>query len=158
MKKISSAIVKMVVVIIAVFSLIIAVNAGNVSDNLNPQKEIEIQNTQRDFYANITFNIYKGDGCGCIPLRGIHLNATGRDTDHSTSGLTNDDGRCVLQLEYYKTYRISIQETNLESVLFNFVVIDNQMFSFHIKEIETSSLYNFSFIQIILQRILLVKK
>jgi hypothetical protein len=157
MKKISSAMVKMAVVLLAVFSLIIAANAGYVSSNLKSQKTTQMMNTQTDFYANITFNVYEGEGCGCVPLRGVPLNATGRDTDHFTSGVTDDNGTCVLQLEYDKTYRVSIQAVDHESVLFDFVVLDNQAFSFHMKVIEESS-YRFSFIQMMLQKIVLAKK
>jgi hypothetical protein len=157
MKKISSAMVKMAVVSLAVFSLIVAANAGYVSSNLKSQKTTQMMNTQTDFYANITFNVYEGEGCGCVPLRGVPLNATGRDTDHFTSGITDDNGTCVLQLEFDKTYRVSIQAADHESVLFDFVVIDNQAFSFHMKVIDTSS-YHFSFLQMILQKILFTKK
>jgi hypothetical protein len=157
MKKISSAMLKMAVVLLAVFSLIIAANAGYVSSNLKSQKTTQMMNTQTDFYANITFNVYEGEGCGCVPLRGVPLNATGRDTDHFTSGVTDDNGTCNLQLEYDKTYRVSIQALDHESVLFDFVVIDNQAFSFHMKVIEESS-YHFSFLQMMLQKIHFAKK
>lgn len=149
--------VKMVVVLLAVFSLIVAANAGYVSSNLKSQKTTQVMNTKTDFYANITFNVYEGEGCGCVPLRGVPLNATGRDTDHFTSGVTDDNGTCVLQLEYDKTYRVSIQAVDHESVLFDFVVLDNQAFSFHMKVIDTSS-YHFSFIHMMLQKIVLAKK
>jgi hypothetical protein len=157
MKKISSAMVKMAVVLLAVFSLIVAANAGYVSSNLKSQKTTQVMITQTDFYANITFNVYEGDGCGCVPIRGVPLNATGRDTEHSTSGVTDDNGTCVLQLEYDKTYRVSIQAVDHESVLFDFVVLDNQWFSFHMKVIEELS-HSFSFFQMILQKILFAKK
>ena len=148
---------KMAVVLLAVFSLIIAANAGYVSSNLKSQRTTQMMNTQTDFYANITFNVYEGEGCGCVPLRGVPLNATGRDTDHFTSGVTDDNGTCILQLEYDKTYRVSIQALDHESVLFDFVVIDNQAFSFHMKVIEESS-YHFSFLQMMLQKIHFAKK
>jgi hypothetical protein len=157
MKKISSAMVKMAVVLAAVFSLIIAANAGNVSNRGQFNKTTPIGNTLTDFYANITFNIYEGEGCGCVPLRGVPINATGRDTDHSTSGLTDDNGKCVLQLEYDKTYRVSMQEKDHESVLFDFVVIDNQEFSFHMKVLETS-IHAPLFLQMLLQKIIFAKK
>ena len=159
MKKISSTLVKITVVFLAVFSLIIAANAGYVSSNLKSQKTTQIMNTQTAFYANITFNLYEGEGCeqGCIPLRGVTINATSRDIEHhNTSGVTDDNGNCVLQL-MYTTYRISIQEKDHESVLFDFEVIDDQAFSFLIKKIETSS-NRFSFIQMMLQKILFAKK
>jgi len=150
--------VKMAVVLLAVFSLIVAANAGYVSSNLKSQKTTQMMNTQTDFYANITFNVYEGEGCGCIPLRGVPINATSRDIEHhNTSGVTDDNGTCVLQLEYDKTYRVSIQAVDHESVLFDFVVLDNQAFSFHMKVIDTSS-YHFSFIHMMLQKIVLAKK
>lgn len=153
MKKTSSVIVKMAVVFVAIFSLIIAANAGDISRS---QKTVPIMKASTEFYANITFNVFEGEGCGCVPLRGVPLNATGRDTDHSTSGVTDDDGKCILQMEYDKTYRVSILQENYESVLFDFVVIDDQTFSFHMKEIEVSTPY-FSFIQMMLQKLLLAK-
>jgi len=149
--------VKMMVVLLAVFSLIVAANAGYVSSDLKSQKTTQVMNTQTNFYANITFNVYEGEGCGCAPLQGISLNATGRDTDHSTSGVTDDNGNCILPLEYDKTYRISIQAVDYESVLFDFIVLDNQWFSFHMKGIEDSS-HGFSFLQMMLQKILSAKK
>jgi hypothetical protein len=153
MKKILSVIVKMAVVFVAVFSLIIAANAGFISKS---QKTMQSMNAPVEFYANITFNVFEGDGCGCVPLRGVPLNATGRDTDHSASGISDENGTCILALEYDKTYRVSIQAADHESVLFDFVVIDDQMFSFHMKVID-SSIPSFSFIQMILQKILLLK-
>jgi hypothetical protein len=145
--------VKMVIMLVAVFSLIIAANVGGSSMN---QKTTPMLNASSDFYANITFNVFEGEGCGCIPLGGVPLTAIGRDTEHSTSGITDDDGRCVLGLEYDKTYRVNIQQDNFESVLFDFVVIDDQTFSFHMKEIEVSIPY-ISFIQMMLQKLLLIK-
>jgi len=143
----------MLVILVAVFSLIIAANAGGISME---QKKAPMQNASTDFYANITFNVFEGEGCGCVPLRGVPLSALGRDTEHSTSGITDDDGRCVLGLEYDKTYRVSIQQDNFESVLFDFVVIDDQTFSFHMKEIEISIPY-LSFMQMMLQKLILVR-
>ena len=139
MKKITSQIMKMTVILSIIFSLIIAVNAGYVTTTQYHIKKVPQVHAPTDFYANITFHVYEGEGCGCVPLRGIPLNATGRDTDHYTSGVTDDEGNCVLQLEFDKTYRVSIQEQDHESVLFDFLVIDDQAFSFHLKVIEESS-------------------
>ncbi len=147
----------MAVVTVAVFSLIVAANAGYVSTTRKSEQKVQVQSAPTEFYANITFHVYEGEGCGCVPLRGIPINATGRDTDHSASGVTDDDGNCVLALEYDKTYRVSIQAGSHESALFDFVVIDDQAFSFHLKVIEESSQAQ-SFMQMILQRILLGKK
>lgn len=149
--------VKMAVVVVAVCSLIIAANAGYVTNNVSDEKTPPIIMTQTDYYANITFYVFEGEGCGCVPLRAVPLNVTGRDTDHSTSGITDDNGKCILQLEYDKTYRVSIQQKDFESVLFDFVVIDDQVFSFHMKEREISS-SPLTFVQMMLQRISLAKE
>ena len=159
MKKILSAIVKIMVVVLVVFSLIIATNAGYAETNQKSQKTVQISNIQTIFYANITFNVYEGEACdvGCIPLRGVTINATSRDIEHHiTSAVTDDNGKCVLQL-LYTTYRISFQEKDHEAVLFDFEVIGDQTFSFQTKKIETSLNY-LSFAQMMLQKIILTKK
>lgn len=153
----SSTFVKMAVVLVAVFSVIIAVNAGYVSDSLTSQIIRESHPAQMNAYANISFTIFEGDGCGCTPLQGVPINATGKDTEHSASGLTDEDGKCVLQLEYGKTYQVNIEEIDHESVLFDFDVVDHQMFQFHMKFIDTSSVTHFSLIQLILQKLLALK-
>jgi hypothetical protein len=138
-KKISSAIVKMGVVLLEIFSLMIAANAGYVSLKPRMEQYTVLNNVPTDFYANITIRVFEGEGCECIPLRGVFINATGRGTDHLTSGLTDDNGSCVLQLQFDKTYRISIQTNNHESVLFDFLVLDDQPFAFNQKKVESSS-------------------
>jgi hypothetical protein len=139
MKITSSAIVKMVVVTPAVFSLIITSNAGYVSTPLNTEKTPQGKNAPTDFYANITIHVYEGEGCGFISLRGISINATGRNTDHYTSGVTDEKGLRVFQLGFDKIYWVSIHDANHESVLFDFFAIDDQAFSFHMKVIQRSS-------------------
>ncbi len=58
----------------------------------------------------------------------------------------------------YNRFVKQIKETaDHESVLFDFVVIDDQTFSFHMKEVEVSIPY-FSFIQMMLQKLRLVKQ
>ncbi len=89
-------------------------------------------------FMNITFTVYEGTGCGCVPLRGVPINASGRDTDHNASALTDDNGQCTLALEYSKTYRISIEAPEFEHVLFDVLIVDHQQFAFHLKEVEVS--------------------
>jgi len=158
MKKISSAIVKIAVVVLAVFSLIIAANAGYVSSQGNPVKITPEQNSPTDFYANITFQVFEGTGCDCYPIRGLPINATGRDTDHFTSGVTDDRGVCVLQLEFDKTYRVTMQDANHESVMVDFVVIDNQAFTFHLKIVQGGSSFQGTFLQMLLHKFGFTKK
>lgn len=146
----------MAVVVLAAFSVIIATNAGYMSNALNTEPKTQVKNASTTFYANISIRLYEGDGCGCVPLRGITINATSRDTDHYTSGITDENGLCVLQLEFDKTYRISIQDAYHESVLFDFVVIDDQAFSFHTKIVQSSSVG--TFLQMFLHKLFPMKK
>jgi hypothetical protein len=158
MKKISSAIIKMAVVVLAVFSLIIAANAAYVSSQVNPVKVTPVKNASTAFYANITFQVFEGTGCDCYPIRDLPINATGRDTDHYTAGVTDDRGVCVLQLEFDKTYRVTMQDANHESVMVDFVVIDDQSFTFHLKIIQGGSSFQGTFLQMLLHKFLLAKK
>ena len=155
MKKLPLAIITMAIGLLAILSFVIAAHAGTLSTQ-QLKKDITPQNAPTEFYANITFHVYEGEGCGCVPLRGVPINATGRDTDHITNGTTDDNGQCILQLEFDKTYRITIQNGDHESVLFDFVVIDNQAFSFHLKVIETST-PSFSLAQILLHRLMRIR-
>lgn len=139
-----------------VLSLIVVANAGMILTKQENQKKTPSIGTPTAFYANITFHVYEGEGCGCVPLRGVPINASGRDTEHNTSGVTDDNGTCVLQLEYDKTYRVSIQDKNHETVLFDFDVIEDQSFAFHLKV--TDSSHGFSLIQTLLHKIELVKR
>lgn len=90
----------------------------------------------RDFYLILSFTIYSGTDCDCIPITGVPINATGLDTDHIFSNVTDDYGRCTIQVEYDKTYRISIEEKNFESVLYDMQIIGNQTFVFHLKTLK----------------------
>jgi hypothetical protein len=157
MKKSTSTILKMAVVFVAICSLIVAANAGYIPTNQTLQKKNSVENNPTTFYANITFHVYEGEGCGCVPLSGVPINASGRDTDHNASGVTDEEGQLILQLEFDKTYRVSVQEKDHESVLFDFVVIDDQSFAFHIKVVKDSS-QGFSLIHTLLQKMQLLLK
>ncbi len=102
------------------------------------------------------FNVFDGEGYGCVPLQEVPLNATGRGADHSTARITDDEGKCGLQLQYDKTYQVRIQKNDYESALFDVIVIDDQVFLFHMKELEISS-QSHSLAQMMLQRIILPK-
>jgi hypothetical protein len=158
MKKISSTMIKMAVVVLAVFSLIIAANAGYVSSQENQVKNTSVKNAPTVFYANITFTVYEGTGCDCYPIRDLPINATGRDTDHYTTGVTDDRGVCVLQLELDKTYRVTIQDANHESLMVDFMVLDTQAFTFHLKLIQGGSSFQGTFLQMLLHKFVFAKK
>ena len=84
------------------------------------------------FDAEITFNIYEGEGCGCKPITGAYIIATGGEG--SDYGYTDEDGKCTLQLVILGEYRVQIEAENFHVIIFNFDVIDDQTFSFHMQE------------------------
>lgn len=143
----------MAVVFVAAFSLVIGTHAGVTSTN---QKTTKSMSASVEFYGNIIFNVFEDDGCRCAPFQGVQMNTIRRDTDHSISGITNE-GTCIPALEDDKTYRRSIQEQRYESVLFDFVVIDDQTFSNHMKAIQASISY-FSFIHLMSQKLFQIKQ
>lgn len=149
----ASAVLKTVVVLLAILSLVIAANAGYIA--VQPEKQ-EIKATgnayQSEFHAEISFYIYEGDGCACQPVRNAPIFAQGLDTDHNDSGFTDDDGLCILELEYDATYRVTIEIEAFQMVLFDFVVIDDQTFTFHMQEEDTST-PNLSLLQTFVQKI-----
>jgi hypothetical protein len=152
MKRIKSATVSFVI-ILATFSFIVAANAINIG---TPQETIvqkKDNGNQPLFFAEITFNIFEGEGCACVPIQGASVSAYGLDTDHNDSGITDDQGVCILELEYDRTYRVTIEEEEFQMVLFDFLVIDDQIFTFHMQEKEGSSSHNFPVLHTLLQRI-----
>ena len=129
----------------AVVSLVVAVNAGNVAQN-DPS-------TGRDYYAVISYQIFEGEGCECIPIIDVPITAFSRDSDHNDSNVTNDEGYLELQLHYDQVYRVSIQAEGFESVLYDFLVIDNQPFIFNLKKSEeVSAMTGLQFFQILWER------
>lgn len=74
------------------------------------------------------------------------------DTDHNDSGFTDDNGLCILELEYDATYRVTLEIEAFQMVLFDFVVIDDQTFTFHMQKEDTST-PNLSLLQTFVQKI-----
>jgi hypothetical protein len=153
MKNFVASMVKLSIAVVAILSLIVAVNAGQVA--LQPKEE---NNAPTDFYANITVKVFDGDGCECVPLGGSFVNATGRDTDHNDFNITDDRGVCVLHLQFDKTYRVSVQIGDHESVLYDFNVLDDQTFVFNLKKTSAASSSVPSAIQIVLNKVAALKK
>ena len=153
MKKTRYTVFKTTLMLLAILSLVIAANAGYSA--VQPEKQ-EIKATgnayQSEFYAEISFYIYEGDGCACIPVRNAPIFSQGLDTDHNDSGFTDDDGLCILELEYDATYRVTIEIEAFQMVLFDFVVIDDQTFTFHMQEQDIST-PNLSLLHTFVQRI-----
>ena len=91
-----------------------------------------------DFFAEIELILYEGEGCGCAPLEGILIFALGHENDHNDSAYTDENGSCTLVLEIDERYRVMINEEDYENALFDFLVVGDQDFTFHLKEIEVS--------------------
>ena len=89
------------------------------------------------FDAQITFYIYEGEGCGCVPIVGATIFASGGDGEDS--GVTDNDGKCILILPALGDYRIRIDAEDFTTILFDFNVLDDQTFKFHMQEKKTSS-------------------
>ena len=146
MKKIKTAFLVVILIVLSVFTIGIAAEAAI----LQKQKNENIQNS---FYpAEITFYIYKGEGCGCIPLVGATISAYGGEG--SDSGATDENGICVLTLDIYGEYRVQIEAEDFTMILFDFNVVDNQEFSFHMQEKSESSSYSNSLLHKLMSRIL----
>jgi hypothetical protein len=98
-------------------------------------------------YAEISCYLYEGDGCQCTPVRFVEIYTYGLDTDHNDSNITDENGFCILRLEYDQTYRVTIEVEEFEKILMDFLVIDDQTFVFHLQEEDDSSSQPFSFVR-----------
>lgn len=139
--------------IIGLFSAIVAANSITpnqtyISEDIQPQSTLDPR-----FFAQISFLLSEGEGCGCTPMREVPILAEGLTTDHNASGLTDDDGILILELEYDQQYRIHIDYEGFQRVLFDFVVIDDQAFTFHLKQKNTPVPINFPRISQLIQQI-----
>jgi len=84
-----------------VFSVAAATIKNQVTKNsVSTQKQIISNNPEQMlFTAQISFTLYEGTRCGCTPIYGALVTAFGLDVDHNDSGVTDDDGVCMLELE-----------------------------------------------------------
>ena len=145
MKKMKVSVLMAVLVVLATFAFAVTVDAVNMrtqqANQISGQKHIiNGYNPQSLFFAEITFNLYEGTGCGCVPVRNASITAWGLDVDHNASGITDDDGKCILQLEINYNYRVTIEAEGFQTVMFDFLIIDDQTFVFHLGEKGGSSL------------------
>jgi hypothetical protein len=106
------------------------------------------------FFAVIEFYLYVGDGCGCDPIVNVPIFAYGLDTDHNDTNVTNVDGFCILELEINSNYRVIIEDENEEYqiIMFDFLIVDDQTFTFHLQELDDSISQNLPLLHNILQR------
>jgi hypothetical protein len=147
-----------ILAIVVAFSLI--VGANTISDSLH-QKDATGRDTTVSSplgYMAITFSTFEGGGCGCVPLIDVPITAVGRTTDHITSNVTDDRGQCVVFLEYGETYRITMVPNGYRSSMFDFNVLDDQSFVFHLDIINDSSVPHNLFRSYILEKMPLMNK
>lgn len=134
-KKIKKVIGVTTIIFVAMI-LLTTITLGMYNKNGDYLNNNTISETQ--FFAIVEFTLYEGEGCGCDKLQDILIFADGLDTDHDVSGYTDDQGYCSLELEIDSTYRISIQNEDYQNVLFDFIVVDDQSFTFHLAKEEVS--------------------
>jgi hypothetical protein len=108
-------------------------------------------------YAEISCYLYEGDGCQCIPVRFVEIYTYGLDTDHNDSNITDENGFCILRLEYDQTYRVIIEVEEFEKIIMDFIVIDDQTFAFHLQEKEDSSTQPFSFARNLIEHLRIIR-
>ena len=109
-----------------------------------------VKNSQSALFdAEITFYILTGEGCACKPIEGLLISAFGGAGNDS--GVTDIDGKCILNLEINSEYEVFIEKEDYQEINFEFNILDDQTFTFHLFEKEESSesrnLFNFQLIK-----------
>ena len=105
---------------------------------INNQQNIRNDAVQdMPFFVEITFTILINDGCGCNPIEGVTVSAYGGAGNDEN--VTNIDGVCVLLLEVNSEYTVTITAEGYIPVLFDFVIIDEQFFTFQMTLIDDST-------------------
>lgn len=138
--------IKTSLVLVLIISIGLSASASIVNINKNNISKTNL------FDAQITIYIYQGEGCGCKPIEGATIFASGGDGNDS--GVTDVDGKCILTLQILGEYRIRIDVEHYTTVLFDFNVIDDQTFKFHMQAKNTSSTSQ-NIIQEIIERLLI---
>jgi len=101
------------------------------------------------FIAIINFQLYEGEGCACHPVDGASISALGLDIDDNDSAITDEDGFCSLELEINYNYRVTIKVEGYQTVMFDFLVVGDQDFTFHLQEVEESSLIGWNLVRLL---------
>lgn len=152
---------KLLVVLMTSLFVIASVAIGTAAGitKLNMQKTNEMSNQQIQidenfapasmFIAIINFQLYKGEGCACHPVNGASISALGLDIDDNDSAITDEDGFCSLELEINYNYRVTIEVEGYQTVMFDFHVVGDQDFTFHLQEVEESSLIGWNLVRLL---------
>lgn len=131
MKRMKTTVLVIFLMVLATYSIGITAETANVKNQQNniPQQSL--------FDAEITFYILTGDGCGCSPIPGVSIYAGSEPGEY---GVTDEDGMCVLTLEILGEYAVYIEAEKYLEIEFEFNVIDDQTFTFHMFKKDDSSL------------------
>ena len=130
MKKLN--LTKIMQVLFLVIIIGISASASTIKTNSNNITKSNV------FEAQITIYVYEGEGCGCTPIEGATIFATGGDGNDTD--VTDADGKCIITLPTLGEYRVSIDAKDFTTILFDFNVLDDQMFKFHMQAKKTSSI------------------
>lgn len=104
------------------------------------------------FDAEITFYVQTGEGCACDPIQDALVQAFGGEG--SDSGVTDEDGMCVLTLVIDGEYEVIIEAEEFLDVYFEFNVVDDQTFIIHMFEKPESSSRTLSLFQTLISKVL----
>ncbi|MCX6667376.1 MAG: hypothetical protein NTV74_03930 [Euryarchaeota archaeon] len=145
MRRTKISVLMAILVVLATFVFAITVDAANMktqqANQIGGQKQIiNFYKQQSLFNAEITFTLYDSYGCGCTPIRNASITAWGLDVDDNTSGTTDTQGKCILLLQINYNYRVTIEANGFQTVVFDFLVIDDQTFVFHLNRNDGANL------------------
>ena len=140
MKQKKIIILSMGLSLLLISTSVLAINSTNNLEQDEIRKSSELIKDSNPLvmnaYAQISIYLYEGIGCGCVPIRDATIDAVGIDVDHWVINTTNDDGLCVLELEYDANYQITIDVPDFNMVLFDIQIVDDQSLTFHLQEKE----------------------
>ncbi len=140
------------IVILMVLSTFTIGIAAEANFTKNEQKEIKNDAAQSLLFdVEITFTIQTGEGCGCTPIQGVSIFASGGEG--YDEGITDENGICVLTLVIGGEYEVLIESENYQTIDFEFFVIDEQSFIFHMFEKEKSSIQTTSLLYSIFSKL-----
>jgi len=152
MKKMKMIVLIVILMVLVAFTVGIAAEATFMNEaNVNTQNHIKNDPQPMFFDVDITFYVQTGEGCGCTPIVGASVQAFGGEG--SDSGVTNEDGMCVLTLVVSGEYEVIIEADKYQEINFEFNVIDEQTFIFHMFEKQESSAHEVSLFHSIMRNI-----
>ena len=126
-----------VIILIVISLFTIGINAEDIFLDTG-QEKIQNEIYQPTFFeAEITFYVLTGEGCGCTPIPDAIISAY--SGEGNTSGVTDEDGMCILTMVILGEYEIFIEVDGYHMINFEFNVLDDQTFTFHMFEKKGSS-------------------